>query len=157
MAGRDAIISTNHQSHVSRHQYDALWESHKAFHEVAIKVTDILLDPSRSAQYQSLPSRSGDNTDVNYIDNGPSISEGDNSTLRQQSHGVRNYSSQHALHRPEPKPASDQKSTLPTFQMENMRARKTYRKKQQRSIKMYARASGSYVDAEYDFQCMPVL
>ncbi len=157
MAGKDAIVSFNHHSHMSRHQYDALCASHKAFHEVAIKVTDILLDPSRSAQYQSLPSRSDENIDVNYIDNGPSISEGDNSIPRQQSRGVRNYSSQHFLHRPEPKPASDEKSTLPTFQMENMRARKAYRKKQQRSIKMYARASGSYLDPEYDFQCMPVL
>ncbi len=157
MAGTDAIVSNNHQSHISRHQYDALWASHKAFHEVAIKVTDILLDPSRSAQYQSLPSRSDDNIDVNYIDNGPSISEGDNSPPRPQSRGVRNCSSQHSLHRSEPKLASYEKSTVPTFQMENMRARKAYRKKQQRSIKMYARASESYLDAEYDFRCMPVL
>ena len=44
-----------------------------------------------------------------------------------------------------------------TFELESRRARKAYSQKQQRSIRMYARASASYHDAEYDFQCKTYL
>ena len=64
-------MSTNTHSYITRHEFDALIASQKAFHEVAIKVTDILRDPSRSAHYQSHPSlNSADTLDVRCGDKG---------------------------------------------------------------------------------------
>lgn len=152
MAGKDAFVSTDPPSHISRHQFDALLASHKAFHEVAIKVTDILQYPSRSAHYQSLPNKIEDDIDVNYIDNGQNVSKADSSVSSQGRGGIRNHSKRYTVHQQERKPAPDETMSESTFEVENMRARKVYRQKRQRSIKMYARPSVSYLEAEYDFQ-----
>lgn len=155
MAGKDAFVSTNVPSHISRHQFDALLASHKAFHEVAIKVTDILQYPSRSAHYQSLPNKAEEDIDVNYIDYGRNVSKADSSVSSQGRGGITNHSKRYTVHQQERKPAPDETMSESTFEVENMRARKVYRQKRQRSIKMYARPSVSYLEAEYDFQCMP--
>lgn len=68
MAGKDLVVSTNPYSHISRHQFDALLASHRAFHEVAIKLTDILQDSSKSAYYQSLPSKAEEDINVKHVD-----------------------------------------------------------------------------------------
>ena len=49
MAVEDSGSSVIPSAQISRDQFDALLASHKAFHEVAIKVTSILQDPSRFA------------------------------------------------------------------------------------------------------------
>ena len=137
MAGNDAVVSNNPQSHLSRHQFDALVASHRAFHEVAIKVSDILQDSSRSAYYQSIPSKIEDDIDVNYIDYGQNVSRGSRVVPRHQSGDLEDHS----------------KPDL-TFLVENSRARKSYRQKRQRSIGSYAHTSLSYLAADYGFQCI---
>ena len=137
MAGNDAVVSNNPQLHISRRQFDALVASHRAFHEVAIKVSDILQDSSRSAYYQSIPRKNEDDIDVNYLDDGQNVSRGNSLVPRHQSGDLENHS----------KPDS-------TFQIENWRARKSYRQKRQRSIESYAHASLSYFTANYGFQCI---
>lgn len=139
-------MSTNPYSHISRHQFDALLASHRAFHEVAIKVTDILQDPSKSAYYQSLPSEAEEDVNVNHVDyrqNG----------LKSNS-DLSNHSERHAPRQQQRKPAPDKALSNSTFRLENIRARKAYNQKRQRSINFYARASGLSPDAKYDFQCM---
>ena len=153
MAEKDAFMSTNPQSHITRHQFNALLASHRAFHEVAIKVTDILQDPSRSAHYQPHPSTSEGDIDVSLLDNKRNSTRDDSLFSRQQSSGLKDDSSRRLLQRHERGPAPDEALSNITFASENMRARKAYSQKQQRSIRMYARASGSSPNAEYDFQC----
>ena len=153
MAEKDAFVSTNTQYHITRHQFDALLASHRAFHEVAIKVTDLLQDPSRSAYYQPHPTTSDTDIEVSFLDNKQNSINGDILFSGQQSGGIRDDSSWRLLRRQEREPATDETPPNITFQLENMRARKAYSQKRQRSIKMYARASASYPDAEYDFQC----
>lgn len=155
MAEDNVTVSNNFQPPISRHQFDALLASHRAFQEVAIKVTDILQDPSRSACYQSLSSKVEDNIDPNHADYGHSVSEDDSLVPRHQSGGIKDDSGRHSPHQQELKPASNEISPLVTLQIENARARRAYNHKRQRSIRLYARASGSLPDAEYDFQCMP--
>ena len=138
------MASTNSQPHISRQQFNALLASHRAFHEVAIKVTDILLDPSRSARYQSLSSTYDDEVDVNYLTYGP--------------HGLKGDAVAPSAKPPDPSqyermPSRIEPSARTNFQIENVRARKAYRQKRQRSHEMYARAFGSYLAADYDFQC----
>lgn len=145
-------MSTNSQLHIFRDQFDALVASHKAFHEVAIKVTDILQDPSRSACYQSLPNYAEDGIGVEFTEYGQNASNGDDSAHRGESDGVRSHSKRHVADQRERKSAQQEESI---FVIENMRARKAYKQKRQRSMELYARASVSYLDAEYDFQCMP--
>ena len=149
MAGKDVVVSSYPYSHVSRHQFDALLASHRAFHEVAIKVTDILQDSSISAYYQSFPGKTEDDLGVNHIDYGQNVLEGSSDT--------RSPSERHAPHQEERKPAPDEALSKPTFMLENARARKAYNQKRQRSINFYAGASGSEFGAKFDFQCMLVL
>ena len=146
-------MSTSPQFHISRHQYDALLASHRAFRDVAIRVTDILPDPSRTSYYQSLPNEPEDDIDANY--NGQNVPRGDSSISRQQSGGFGNYSKRYSPHKQECKPAPDETITNFAFEVENTKARKAYRQKRQRSISLYASTSVSYLDTEYDFQCMP--
>ena len=149
MAGNHLVVSTNPYSHISRHQFDALLASHRAFHEVAIKVTDILQDPSKSAYYQSLPSKVEDDINVNHLDYRQNVLKGNSD--------ISNHSERHAPHQQEHKPAPDapdEALSNSTFRLENIRARKAYNQKRQRSINFYARASGLSPDAKYDFQCM---
>ena len=153
MAENDAFVSINTQSHITRHQFDALLASHRAFHEVAIKVTDLLQDPSRSAYYQPHPSTSVGDIDVSLLNNKQNSTKDDSLFSRRQSGGIKDDSSQRLLQRQEREPATNETPPNITFELENMRARKAYSQKRQRSIRMYARASGSYPDAEYDFQC----
>lgn len=146
-------MDANPQFHISRQQFDALLASHKAFHEVAIKVTDILKDPSRSAYYRSAPSKVEDDVDMNFIDSRHGVSKGDTLVPKQPSGSTMNHSKRYVPHYQERRPAPDGLQQNLTFPLENMRARKAYYQKRQRSINMYARASVSYVDAEYDFRC----
>lgn len=155
MAEENVTLSTNSQPPVSHHQFDALLASHRAFQEVAINVTDILQDPSRSASYESPSSKVKDNDDLNPAGYGHTVSEDDSLVPRHQSGGVKNNSRRHSPHRQELKPASNETSPLVNLQIENARARRAYNHKRQRSTRLYARASGSLPDAEYDFQCMP--
>ncbi len=155
MAGKGGIVSPNPQFHISRHQYDALLASHKAFHDVAIMVTDILRDPSRTSRYQSLPKEAEDDIDVNYQDYGQDVSEGDGSIPRRQSGSLTDDGERQILHRQGRKPAPSETVSNFTFEVDNMRARKAYRQKRQRSINLYASTSVSYLDTEYDFQCKP--
>ena len=152
MAGKDAVVSTSPQFRISRHQYDALLASHKAFHDVAIRVTDILQDPSRTSYYQSVPSEAEGDVDANY--NGQNVPKNDGSVSRQQSGGAWNYSKRYTPHQEERKPAQDETITSIAFEVENTKARKAYSQKRQRSINFYASTSLSYLDTEYDFQCM---
>lgn len=151
MAGTDAVVATNPQFHVSRQQFDALFASQKAFHEVAIKVTDILQDSSRSACYQSLPRNLDNDIDLNYVcqqdipGNGVSVP-------REQHNRIGHHSERRTPGPQERTQTADEKIS---FQVENMRARKAYKQKRQRSINLYARAPASHLDADYDFQCMP--
>ena len=153
MAEKDAFVSTNTQSHITRHEFNALLASHRAFHEVAIKVTDILQDPSRSAYYQPHPRTSDGDFGVSLIEDKQNSTEDDRLFSRQQSDGIKDDSSWRLLQRQEREPATHQTPPKTTFASENMRARKAYSQKRQRSIGMYARVSGSFPDAEYDFQC----
>lgn len=158
MAGKDAIVSTNNpQFHISRHQYDALLASHKAFRDVAIRVTDILQDPSRTSYYQSVPSEAEDEIDVSYIDYGQNVPKGDSSISSQQSKDFRTYSKRYIPHQQERKATPEEIITKFTFDSENSKARKAYRQKRQRSVNLYASTSISYLDTDYDFQCMPTL
>ena len=153
MAEKDAFVSTNPQSHITRQEFNALLASHRAFHEVAIKVTDILQDPSRSAYYQPQPRTSDSDTSVGLIEYKQNSTEDDRLFSGQQSAGIKDDSSWRLLQRQEREPATDETPPRITFESENMRARKSYSQKRQRSIGMYARALGSYPDTEYDFQC----
>ena len=155
MARRDAFVSTDPQFHISRHQFDSLLASHKAFHDVAIMVTDILQDPSRTSRYQSLPNEAEDDIDVKSTDYGQDVSEGDGSIPGRQSGGLRDDRERYILHNQGRKPAPDETVSNSTFEVDNMRARKAYRKKRQRSINLYASTPVSYLDTEYDFQCKP--
>ena len=155
MAGKDAIVSPNPQFHISRHQFDALLASHKAFHDVAIMVTDILRDPSRTSRYQSLPNEAEDAIDVNYIDYQQDVSEGDGSVTRPECGRVTDDGERYIPHQQERKPVPDKTVSNFTFEVDNMRARKAYRQKRQRSINLYATTSVSYLETEYDFQCKP--
>ena len=141
-------MSTNIQSHITRHEFNALLASHRAFHEVAIKVTDILQDPSRVAYYQPHPRTSDGDTDKQN-----STKDDRLFSTQQSGGGIKDDSSWRLLQRQGREPTTDETPPRLTFESENMRARKSYSQKRQRSIKMYARASGSYPDAEYDFQC----
>ena len=139
MAVEDSGSSVIPSAQISRDQFDALLASHKAFHEVAIKVTSILQDPSRFASYQSIPSSAEDNLDETNTTIGQAIS-GD------------------VCRSPPPKPLESELSRVNTFpprsfDTNNAKARKDYYNKRQRSIKLFAQASTSYVAAEYDFQC----
>lgn len=142
MAGEDRILSPNPQFNISRHQYEALLASHKAFRDVAIRITDILQDPSRTSYYQSLPSEAEDDTDPNYAGYGQNVPKGDSSISRQQTHQY------------ECKTAPDETITNSAFELENTRAKKAYKQKRQRSINLFASTSVSYLDTEYDFQCI---
>ncbi len=155
MAEKDAIVSPNPQFHISRHQYDALLASHKAFHDVAIMVTDILRDPSRTSRYQPLPNEAEDDIDVDYQDYGQDVSKGEGSIPRRQSSGLTDDGERHISHHQGRKPAPDETVSKFTFAVDNMRARKAYRQKRQRSINLYASTSVSNLDTEYDFQCKP--
>lgn len=155
MAEENVTVSTSPQPPLSRHKFDALSASHRAFQEVAINVTDILQDPSRSANYQSPSKKVQVNDDLNLADHGHTVSEDDSLVPRHQSGGVETNSGQHSPHQQELKPASDVISPLVTLQIENARARRAYNNKRERSIRLYASAFGSLSDAEYDFQCMP--
>lgn len=146
MAGKDLVVSTSPYSYISRHQFDALLASHRAFHEVAIKVTDILQDPSKSAYYQSLPSEAEEDINMNHVDYRQNV-------LKSNS-DFSNHSERHTLRQQQRKPAPDKALSNSTFRLENIRARKAYNQKRQRSINLYARASGLSPDAKYDFQCM---
>lgn len=149
MAEEEAFVSTNFQYHITRHEFNALVASHRAFHEVAIKVTDILQDPSRLAYYQPHPRTSDSDIGVSFIE---STKDGRPSS-RQQGGDIKNDSNWRLLQAQEREPAADETRPKITFESENIRARKSYGQKRQRSIRMYARASASYPDAEYDFQC----
>ena len=70
MDRNDAIAPTSSHFTLSRHQFHALLASERVFHEVALKVTDILQDPSRSANYQLTSDRAEKDINVNYIDHG---------------------------------------------------------------------------------------
>ena len=153
MAEKDAFVSTNNQSHITRHEFNALLASHRAFHEVAIKVTDILQDPSRSAYYQPHPRTSDGDIGGDLIEYKQNSTKDDRLFSSQQGGGIKDDSSWRLLQRQEREPATDETPPKITFESENMKARKSYSQKRQRSIRMYARASGSYPDAEYDFQC----
>ena len=153
MAEKEAFVSINTQPQITRHQFEALLASHRAFHEVAIKVTDILQDTSRSAHYQPHPYTAEGNIDESFLDNKQNLAKDDSVFSRQQAGGIKDDSSGRPLQRQEREPATDETPPKRTFDLENMRARKAYTQKRQRSIRMYARASGSYHDAEYDFQC----
>lgn len=155
MAEENVTLSTNSQPPISRHQFDALLASHRAFQEVAINVTNILQDPSRSACYQSPSNEFEDNDNPNHADYGHSVPEDDSLVPRHQISGFKNNSGRHSPHQQELKPALNEISPKVTLQTENWRARRAYKHKQQRSMRLYARASGSLPDAEYDFQCMP--
>lgn len=146
MAGKDLVVSTHPYSHISRHQFDALLASHRAFHEVAIKVTDILQDPSKSAYYQSLPSEAEEDINVNHGDYWQNV-------LKSNS-DFSNHSERHAPRQRQRKPAPYEALSNSTFRLENIRVRKAYNQKRQRSINFYARATGLSPDAKYDFQCM---
>ena len=152
MAGKDAIVSTSPQFQISRHQYDALLASHKAFRDVAIRVTDILQDPSRTSYYQSVPSEAEDDIDANY--NEQNAPKDDSSASRQQIGDFRVYSKRYMPHQQERKHTPNETITNSAFEVENTKARKAYRQKRQRSINFYASTSLSYLDTEYDFQCM---
>lgn len=146
MVGKDLVVSTNPYSHISRQQFDALLASHRAFHEVAIKVTDILQDPSKSAYYQSLPSEAEEDINVNHVDYRQNVLNSNSD--------FSNHSERHAPRQQQRKPAPDEALSNSTFRLENIRARKAYNQKRQRSINFYARALGLSPDAKYDFQCM---
>ena len=72
----------------------------------------------------------------------------------QPSGSIGNHSKPQMPYQQERQPASNR--TLPeySFQIGNERARKAYKQKRERSFNLYARASVSFLDAEYDFQCM---
>ena len=152
MDEKSALEASSLQPQISRQQFDALLASHKAFHEVAIRVTDILLDPSRTAHYQSLPYESDNDTNVSY---NRKANRWKTDISRQKDDGlgiaIRERVPVQSMHMP----ARVEISAERIFEIENTRARKAYSQKQQRSYKMYARASGSHINAEYDFQCMP--
>lgn len=154
MARKDAIVPPNSQFHISRHQFHALLASHKAFHEVAIKVTDILQDPSRSAKYQLPSDRAEEEINVNYIGYGQTVSKRDSSVSSQKSGSIGNHSKPQIPYQQERQPAPDRTLLDCSFQIGNERARRAYKQKRERSINLYARASLSFLDAEYDFQCM---
>ena len=150
MAEKDAFVSTNTPI---RHKFNALLASHRAFHEVAIKVTDILQDPSRLAYYQPHPRTFDSGIGVSLVESKQNSTKDDRPFSRKQSGDIKDDSNWRLLQPQEREPATDETRPKITFESENMRARKSYSQKRQRSVRMYARASASYPDAEYDFHC----
>ena len=154
MAGKGEILSTNPQCHISRYQYDSLLASHKVFRDAAIRVIDILQDPSRISHYQSIFGEAADGSNTNYTDHRQYVLKDDSSDTRQQSGGVMDYSKRSIPPQQERKPAPGETIAPSAFALENTRARKVYRQRRQRSINLYASTSVSYLDTEYDFQFM---
>ena len=69
MADRAATARNPVEVSISPSQLNAILKSHRELHEVVIKITEILQDPSRSASYQSFPRQ--DKRDVNLPDENP--------------------------------------------------------------------------------------
>ena len=153
MAPDSEILSASPNAQIFRHQFDALRASHKAFHEVAIKVTSILEDPSRYARYQSIPASEAYNLDGPYTDTEQSVLSKDYHAFRAKRDNI-TYSSQlrSQLSQKNANLRVDACSES-SFNSANWKARKAYRQKRQRSHKLFAPASTSYRAAEYDFQC----
>ncbi|CAF9931198.1 MAG: hypothetical protein ALECFALPRED_004952 [Alectoria fallacina] len=83
---------------------------------------------------------------------GRKVSKRDSSVSSQQSASIGNHSKPQVPYQQERQPAPDRTLLQFSFQIGNERARKAYKRKRQRSINLYARASVSFLDAEYDFQ-----
>ncbi len=69
MAEQAAIAQNAVEVSISPSQLNAILKSHRELHEVVIKLTGIIQDPSRSASYQSFPRQ--DNRDVDLQDEIP--------------------------------------------------------------------------------------
>ena len=69
MADRPAIARSPIEVSISPSQLNAVLKSHRELHEVVIKLTEIIQDPSRSASYQSSPRQ--DKRDVDLQNENP--------------------------------------------------------------------------------------
>ena len=152
MAGEHSFLPISSQQYVFRQQFNALIESQKAFHEVTLKISDILQDSSRLASYRSIPNEDDHDADEvsKHRENG--VKEGNSSTLQLRPGACVDS----CIQNEEPPDATKRELTGSSppwsFEVENARARKAYEQKRRRSLMLYN--SVSYLKAEYDFQCM---
>ena len=153
MAYPDVNFQSSPNYQISRQQFDALLSSHKAFHEVAIRVTHILQDPSRTAEYRPVPLEEDcDPNQCSLFGNEANDPER-TATLFPSIQGRSVHDDLQNARSRESEAVPIFTSRKPTFEQENARARRAYERKRQQSMKLFATVSTSYLAAQYDFQC----
>ena len=143
------------QDDVSDRHMKALFEAYKAFYEVSINVNNLLQDSTRSARYQSIPSKEKEEIDNEYIDYEQDAAHSDQDPTQTHSRDG-GFVSREKISNPQggsTKAYEHNANPVWTFEMENKRARKEYDLKKKRSMDMFVRAAMSYLAPEYHFQC----
>ena len=82
MADRPAIARSPIEVSISPSQLNAILKSHRELHEVVIKLTEIIQDPSRSASYQSSPRQDKRDVDLQNENPQPDASKASHSYAR---------------------------------------------------------------------------
>ena len=129
---------------ITQQQLDNLLASNKVFQDVAIKISEILQDPSRVANYQSVPG--GERQDRNmtaYDNHKPCLAPRFEAT---------GEGSERGKSLPSITELSVDRSPM-SFASEKLQARKLYAEKRTRALQMYTTTAFTNLAAEYHFQC----